>query len=84
MAVEVRDTSGVNSSSSFYRRGFYQRSARRANGDKVYITGDFQWEVEDVRRLLMKAARRSRMRMIEIAELAGLTPTKQEEPLQTP
>ena len=49
---------------------FVQMSARRANGDKVYITGDTRQEVEHVRRLLMKAARRSGLRMMEIAEMA--------------
>ena len=54
---------------------------RRANGDTVWITGDFRWEVEHVRRHLMKAARRSRLRMIEIAEIVGLaeTPPSEEE-----
>jgi hypothetical protein len=85
MAVEVRETDLVTSSSYFYRRGFYQRSARRANGDTVFITGDFQWEVEHVRRLLMKLARRHKLKMIEIAKLALFAPIKpnQEEPLQT-
>lgn len=73
MSVEVRESPNVDSRSLFAgERGFYQRSARRANGDTVFITGDFQWEVEHCRRLLMKLARRHRLMMIEIAELAGL------------
>ena len=48
------------------------RSARRANGDTVHITGDNQGEVERCRRLLMRLARRYHLMMIEIAELAGV------------
>ncbi len=72
MTIEIRESPNVDSGSLFAGRGYYQRSARRANGDKVYITGDFQWEAEVVRKLLMKLARRHRLRMIEIAELAKL------------
>ena len=49
-----------------------QRSARRANGDAVHITGDSRGEVEHCRRLLMRLARRYHLMMIEIAELAGV------------
>jgi hypothetical protein len=56
----------------FYRRGYYQRDAYRANGDRVWVTGDYRWEVDEVRRWLMKEARRANLRMIQIAEMAGL------------
>ena len=72
MPVEVRTTACVDSRSLFHRRGYFQRSARRANGDVVHITGDSRGEVEHCRRLLMRLARRANLRMIEIAEMAGL------------
>jgi len=75
MAVEVTSTPHVKGWS-----GYVQMSARRNNGDKVFITGDFRWEVEQVRRLLMKAARGSRMRMIQIAELTGLAEMENQLP----
>ena len=59
-STDTRDWSGI------------RMKVRRANGDTVYVTGDSRWEVEHVRRLLMKAARSSRLRMIEIAEIVGL------------
>jgi hypothetical protein len=71
-ALEVRAKMLVDSSSYFYRNSFSQLSARRANGDEVFITGDYRGEVEQLRRLLMRAARRNRMRMLQLAELAGL------------
>jgi hypothetical protein len=71
-ALEVRAKMLVDSSSHFYRNSFSQLSARRANGDTVFITGDYLGEVEQLRRLLMRAARRNRMRMLQLAELAGL------------
>jgi hypothetical protein len=72
MAVEVRDTGWVDSRSMFYRRSFSQREMRRANGDRVWVTGDYRREVDEVRRWLMKEARRANLRMIEIAEMARL------------
>lgn len=49
--------------------GYIQRSALRTKGDKVYITGDTRCDVENIRRLLMKAARRFNLRMIEVANM---------------
>ena len=72
MSVEVRTNPNVDSRSLFHKRSFYQRSARRANGDTVHITGDSRGEVEHCRRLLMRLARRYHLLMIEIAELAGV------------
>lgn len=72
MVVEVRTNPNVDRRSLFWDRGYFQRSARRANGDVVHITGDNRWEVEHCRRLLMRLARRANLRMIEIAEMAGL------------
>lgn len=60
--------------------GFFQMSARRTNGDKVYITGDTRQEVEHVRRLLMKAARRSGLRMMELAETAEVVSIVMDNP----
>lgn len=73
-AIEVTSTNTTDWSG-------IRMKVRRANSDTVWITGDFRWEVEHVRRLLMKAARRSRLRMIEIAEIVGLaeTPLSEEE-----
>jgi hypothetical protein len=79
MAVEVRDTGWVDSRSMFYRRSFSQREVRRANGDRVWVTGDYRWEVDEVRRWLMKEARRANLRMIQIAEMAGLAEGPNEE-----
>jgi hypothetical protein len=67
-AIEVTSTNTTDWSG-------VRMKVRRANGDQVYVTGDSRWEVEHVRRLLMKAARRSRLRMIEIAEIVGLAET---------
>lgn len=72
MGIEIRESPNVDSRSIFAGRGYFQRSARRANGDTVYITGDSRGEVEHCRRLLMKLARRHHLMMIEIAELAGV------------
>jgi hypothetical protein len=72
MAVEVRESPTVGNRSLFHDRGYFQRSARRANGDTVFITGDSRSEVENCRRLLMRLARRHHLMMIEIAELAGV------------
>jgi hypothetical protein len=54
------------------RRSFWQMLARRRNGDEVYITGDNGRVVRGAKRLLMKIARRSGMKMLEIAEMAEL------------
>jgi hypothetical protein len=76
MAVEVRDTGWVDSRSMFYRRGYYQRDAYRANGDRVWVTGDYRWEVDEVRRWLMKEARRANLRMtLSLRNLALLRRT---------
>jgi hypothetical protein len=56
MAVEVRESPTVGNRSLFHDRGYFQRSARRANGDTVFITGDSRSEVENCRRLLMRLA----------------------------
>jgi hypothetical protein len=72
MAVEVRTNPNVGRDSLFWDRGYFQRGARRANGDTVFITGDSRSEVEHCRRLLMKLARRHHLMMIEVAELAGV------------
>jgi hypothetical protein len=72
MSVEVRESPTIGKDSLFHERGYFQRSARRANGDTVFITGDSRGEVEHCRRLLMKLARRHGLMMIEIAELAGV------------
>ena len=72
MPVEVRTNPNVDRRSLFHGRGYFQRSARRANGDVVFITGDTRGEVEHCRRLLMRLARRHRLQMIEVAELAGV------------
>jgi hypothetical protein len=40
MHVEVRDSPTVGKDSLFHDRGYFQRSARRTNGDTVFITGD--------------------------------------------
>jgi hypothetical protein len=52
------------------RRSFWQMSAQRANGDRVFITGDNGRVVRGAKSLLMKIARRSGMKMLEIAEMA--------------
>ena len=70
-AIEVTSTNTADWSG-------VRMKVRRANGDTVYVTGDSRWEVENVRRHLMKAARRSRLRMIEIAEIVGLAETEEE------
>jgi hypothetical protein len=72
MSVEVRESPNVGQDSLFHDRGYFQRSARRTNGDTVFITGDSRGEVEHCRRLLMKLARRHHLMMIEMAELAGV------------
>jgi hypothetical protein len=86
MAVEVRATMGVSSSDPLRRRGFVSRSARRSNGDTVQIYGDFRWEIEAVRKHLMRTARSTGMKMLAIAQLEGwaemestLTTDQQEE-----
>jgi hypothetical protein len=61
MSFEVSETQRAP------RKTYFQMAARRANGDKVYITGDSRREVEKARSLLMRAARRSGLRMLEIA-----------------
>jgi hypothetical protein len=71
---------GVSSSDPLRRRGFVSRSARRANGDTVQIYGDFRWEIEAVRKHLMRTARRTGMQMLTIAQLEGWTkPIQQQE-----
>jgi hypothetical protein len=87
MAVEVRAKMGVDSSSRFYRRSFVSRSARRKNGDTVQIYAEFRWELEAVRKVLMREARSTGMKMLAIAQLKGwaemedysLTTEQQEE-----
>jgi hypothetical protein len=80
MAVEVRARMGVAASDPLYRRGFVSRSARRANGDTVQIYGDFRGEIEAVRKVLMRTARRTGMPMFTIAQLKGWTkPIQQQE-----
>lgn len=61
MPVEVRESPNVDHRSLFWDRSYFQRSARRANGDTVFITGDSRSEVEHCRRLLMRLARRHRL-----------------------
>jgi hypothetical protein len=60
----------VSSTPRTPRRSYVQMAARRTNGDKVYITGDSRRQVEHIRRLLMRVARRSGLRMLEIAQMA--------------
>jgi hypothetical protein len=79
MSVEVRAKMGVSSSDPLYRRGFVSRSARRANGDEVQIYADFRWELEAVRKHLMRTARRTGLPMFTIAQLEGLTKPIQEQ-----
>jgi hypothetical protein len=52
------------------RKSFFQMAARRTNGDKVYITGDSRRVVEKIRSLLMRVARRSGLKMLEVAQMA--------------
>ena len=87
MTVEVRAAGGVSSSDPWRRRGFVSRSARRSNGDEVQIFADFRWELEAVRKVLMREARSTGMKMLAIAQLKGwaemedysLTTDQQEE-----
>jgi hypothetical protein len=62
----------VSSTQRTPRRSFFQMAARRRNGDRVFITGDSRREVERARSLLMRAARRSGLRMLEIARMTEL------------
>lgn len=50
--------------------GWVRRKAQRTNGDFVYITGDTRDEVDHVRGLLMRLARRFKLPMMEIADMA--------------
>jgi hypothetical protein len=74
MSFEVSETQRTP------RRTFFQMAARRANGDKVYITGDSGRVVEKIRRLLMSVARRSGLRMLEIAQMAEVVAIVRENP----
>jgi hypothetical protein len=71
MTVEITPTPHTT------RKTFVQISARRTNGDKVYITRESRWEVEHIRKHLMTAARRSGLKMLEIAEMAQILALKQ-------
>jgi hypothetical protein len=66
MAFEVSSTQRTP------RKSYFQMAARRRNGDKVFITGDSRRVVERARSLLMRAARRSGMTMLEVAEMAEM------------
>jgi hypothetical protein len=74
MSFEVSETQRTP------RKTFFQMAARRANGDKVYITGDSRRVVEKIRRLLMSVARRSGLRMLEIAQMAEVVAIVRENP----
>ena len=74
MSFEVSETQRTP------RRSYFQMAARRANGDKVYITGDSRREVEKARSLLMRAARRSGLRMLEVAQMAEVAAIVRENP----
>jgi hypothetical protein len=62
------------------KSSFFQMAARRRNGDKVFITGDSRRVVERARSLLMKAARRSGLKMKEIDRMAELAAIVLENP----
>jgi hypothetical protein len=70
----------VSSTPRTPRRTFFQMAARRTNGDKVFITGDSRRVVEKIRRLLMSVARRSGLRMLEIAQMAEVVAIVRENP----
>jgi hypothetical protein len=55
-----------------WRRSFWQMAVRRRNGDQVFITGDSGRVVQGAKSLLRKIARRSGMKMLEVAEMAEL------------
>jgi hypothetical protein len=74
MSFEVSETQRTP------RRTFFQMAARRTNGDKVYITGDSRRVVEKIRRLLMGVARRSGLKMLEIAQMAEVVAIVRENP----
>jgi hypothetical protein len=90
MPVEVTETCRVDDTSHFHhrhRRSSYQRSTRRKNGDEVFLIGGCRAEVELVRKVLMREARSTGMKMLAIAQLKGwakmedhsLTTEQQEE-----
>jgi hypothetical protein len=60
----------VSSTPRTPRKTFFQMAARRTNGDKVFITGDSRRVVENAKRLLMRVARRTGLRMLEVNEMA--------------
>jgi hypothetical protein len=74
MSFEVSETQRTP------RKSYVQMAARRANGDKVYITGDSRREVEKIRRLLMGAARRTGLKMLEIAQAAEVAAIVMQNP----
>jgi hypothetical protein len=74
MSFEVSETQRTP------RKTYFQMAARRANGDKVYITSDSRRVVEKIRRLLMSVARRSGLRMLEIAQMAEVVAIVKENP----
>lgn len=75
MSFEVSESPRTPRKSSFF-----QMAARRRNGDKVFITGDSRRVVERARSLLMKAARRSGLKMKEIDRMAELAAIVLENP----
>jgi hypothetical protein len=70
----------VSSTPRTPRKTFFQMAARRTNGDKVFITGDSRREVEKARSLLMRAARRSGLRMLEVARMTELAAIVMDNP----
>jgi hypothetical protein len=70
----------VSSTPRTPRKTFFQMAARRTNGDKVFITGDSRRVVEKIRRLLMSVARRSGLKMLEIAQMAEVVAIVRENP----
>jgi hypothetical protein len=74
MSFEVSETQRTP------RKSYFQMAARRTNGDKIYITGDSRRVVEKARSLLMRAARRSGLRMLEVAQMAEVAAIVMENP----
>jgi hypothetical protein len=62
------------------RKTYFQMAARRSNGDRVFITGDSRRVVESARRLLMRVARRTGLRMLEVNEMAEVVAIVRENP----
>jgi hypothetical protein len=77
--IEVTEGMFLSRDSYFFNRGFVQRRARRSNGDEVFVTARTSAEVEVVRKLLMKLARKHSLPMIVISELAKWFADKQQE-----